>query len=371
MVVVNKQYDAYENFAEKMSQKDIDRASENLVAIYPGLTPASCGTCNLNQYNMTLANEGGVGIQIARVYINSTTQASQPTQKGCSTSATPPGPCVLNPFSSATSFGFAQTDSYVAAGEFNHIVRFWLPAGSSGIVLPNVTLTPSNSIWIVTSRGRVFSFNWPIPPAGRGQGGTGTPLNLETGSMKIAYNGTYTSKSDPCHTETPQQLPAGGHSTSLYFVNPWITPTILNAAPSYLSGPYSCTSQCLFISVYSENTRGTPISFSWGQLILLTAVSGANSKQYFIGADYVGIVTTVNNQFYGYGTLVTVQPGQTFYLIYEVVQTNYSPPSSGSGDLFTGTATVNNGFSTQNEGSSYQAFSILLDGLYVRNNGGC
>ena len=377
VVVVNQRYDAYETMTGNMSQKDIDRASEDIVALYPGLVggfPAKCGGgCTLNQYNMSLANEGGVGVQIAGVYINSTIQASQPNQNGCSTSATPPGPCILNPSNGKTSFSFAQSDAYVASGEFDHIVRLWLP---QGITLPNVTLTPSNSIWIVTNRGRIFSFNWPIPTAGQGVGGTGTPLNLEAGSMEIAYNGTGTgahnSRNDPCHKETPQPLPAGGQGTTLYFLNPWITPTILSATTATTSLSQLCW-QCLYVSVYSENTLTTVISFSWGQIAILTARASSNSDPFFLGGPYVGIV--LNNQFYPYGTDVAVQPGQTFYLIFKIMFINYSPASSGSGDLFTGTATVNNlgpayGTTSGTIGAEYQSFVIVLDGLYVRS-GGC
>ena len=374
MVVVNQRYDAYESLTELMSQKDVDRVSEDIVALYPGLVggfPAKCGSgCTTNQYNMSVANEGGVGVQIARIYINSTFQASQQNQQGCSTSATPSGPCVLNPSSSVASFSFAMSDAYVAAGEYMHSVRLWLPPSAT---LPNVTLTPSNSIWIVTSRGRVFSFNWPFPTVGQGVGGSGSPLSLEAGSMEIAYNGTYGSQNDNCHKETPTPLPASAKGATLYFLNPWITPTILSATSLASTISQPCT-QCLYVSVYSENTLGSPISFSWGQLTILTARSSSNSKQYFLGGPYVGIV--LGNQFYPYGTNVVVQPGQTFYLIFKIMFMNYSA-GTGSGDLFTGSATVNNlgpaygwpsgATSGPSIGGGYQGFVISLDGLYVRN----
>ncbi|MGD0175544.1 MAG: hypothetical protein ABSC50_01820 [Candidatus Bathyarchaeia archaeon] len=360
MVVLNQQYDAYQGAVVKMTREDIDRSSENLVAIYPGLNgsfPVSCGvSCSLNQYNMSLANLGGVGVQIARIYINSTTQPTQPTQTGCATSAK--GPCVLNPvpITSKTSMSFAQDDSYISAGEFSHFVRIWLPGGSGGIMLPNVALTPSNGISIVTTRGRVFSFTWPFPPAGQGTAGSGSPVNIETGTMKIAYNGTYNSHPDACHQEAATPLPSNVQGTkSLYFVNPWTNSTVLTLAHIY-------------VYAYSADTLNIPITFSWGQLVIMTATSGSNQKQYFVGGDYVGIVW--KNKFWGAGTAVTVQPGDDFYFIFQITNINYGAPTSSSGDLFTGTATVNNAYGTTNEGPLYRAFVIYLDGLYVRANGG-
>jgi hypothetical protein len=363
MVVINQQYDAYQTLADQMSQKDLDRSSENVVAVYPGLTQVNCGSCNLHQYNMTLSNIGGVGVQVIRVYINSTQQTT-----GCTTTnANAKGPCLLSPtLSPFASMSFSQADSSISTGEFNHIIRLWLP---TTITLPNVTVTPSNSVWVATTRGRVFSFSWPFPPAGQGGPGSGSPVNISTGSMKIAYNGTYNSLGDSCHKEQGTTLPStSSGSQTLYFVNPWITPTILSATILAFSPTATCT-QCLFVSVYTANTLTSSITFNWGQLVILTARSGPNSKQFFIGGPYVGIVW--KNKFYGYGTSVTVQPGDDFYLIFRIIYMNYGAPSSGSGDLFSGTATVNNGYSNLNENVNFKTYVIFLDGRYVRNNGGC
>lgn len=365
MVVLSQQIDTYQNVANRMSQKDTDRLSENLVATYPGLAggfPASCGgTCTLNQYNMSLANAGGVAVQITQMYINSTQQST-----GCTiTNNNVKGPCLLSAQTTATPFSFNSKDSYINAGEINHIVRLWLPPA---IALPNASLTPANSIWIVTTRGRVFSFEWPFPPVGQGQGGAGSPTNLESGSMSIAYNGTYNSNADTCHTDTPQPLPATVAGKNLYFLKPWITSTILGATS--LSAP--CT-QCLYIAVRSSNTLTTPITFSWGQLVILTARADSNRKQYFIGGPYVGIVLKngLTNSFYPYRTVPppTVQPGTEFYLIFKITNMNVGS-FSVPGESFTGTATINNGYSTQAQGATFRQFVIYLDGLYVRTNGG-
>jgi hypothetical protein len=387
MVVVNQQYDAYLGLAERMTQKDVDRTSEGIVAVYPGLTPVNCGSCNLRQYNMTLANEGGVEVQIARIYINSTIQPSQPNQPGCTISDYPvtTAPCVLGaaPITATTRFAsmsFALNDSLISSGEFHHSVRFWLPIA---MTLPNVTVTPSNSIWIVTMRGRVFSFTWPFPAVGQNAGGAGSQMSISTGSMKVAYTGTFNSGSDTCHQETPTRLSAGNAGT-LSFLNPWVKTNVLTTAASDIpTGNFphlssGCTwGQCLYISVHSKNTLNSSITFSWGQMVMLTAKASPNLKQYFIGGPYIGIVVmnATPPPFFSYGTPVKLAKGTEFYLIFLITNAVYTAPSSStySGDLFTGTATMNNAFSNQAEGSnpSYMGFVIFLDGLYVRNNGGC
>ena len=354
MVVVSQRYGAYQDTSDKMVQKDIDRYSENLVALFPGLTPTSCGSCNLNQYNMSLSNNGGVAVQIARIYINTTQYTgANPAQIGCT--ITNKGPCLLSPSLTLSSFSFSLKDSYISSGEFNHTVRLWLP---QTIALPKIAYTPSNSIWLVTSRGRVFSFQWPYPPAGQGTAGKGTPLNIVTGSMQIAYNGTSNSQTDSCHKEAPFPIASGSSGQKLYLLNPWITTNVLNQV---LGGT------TLYITVYTANTLSTPITFTWGQIVIDTATAPANQKRAFIGGDYVGIV--LKGKFYAYGISVPIQPGDDFYLVFKVINTDLGS-ETGSGDAFTGTAVMNNAFSNQNEGSGYLAFTIYLDGLYVRNNGG-
>jgi hypothetical protein len=122
--------------------------------------------------------------------------------------------------------------------------------------------------------------------------------------------------------------------------------------------------------VHSANTLGFPIQFNWGQLVIETANAPSNLKRAFIGANYFGIV--LDDNFYSYGTTVTVQPGDEIYLIFQVI--NYFLGSeTGSGDAYTGTAVMNNAYSNLAQGATFQSYSIYLDGLYVRNQGspGC
>ena len=66
MMLVSQQFDSYQGVASDMSQYDIERFSENLVADFPGLAPPTVVPCsgspsgNCNQYTMTLSNVGGL-----------------------------------------------------------------------------------------------------------------------------------------------------------------------------------------------------------------------------------------------------------------------------------------------------------------------
>jgi hypothetical protein len=207
MVTVTQQYDTYQNIVKEMSQKDIDRFSENVTVLYPGLTGNYLVNClggKCNQYNMTLSNNGGVAVRITRIYINSTKSGCTPTT----------GPCVLNPApgQTPTAYTFNPLEGSLNVGELFHTIHFWLP---QAIVLPDPTLTPSNTIWIVTARGRVFTFQWPFAPIGP-QGGQGANPTIQTGLMKIAYNASgYDSVNEGhggtkfCHTEPVETWSVG------------------------------------------------------------------------------------------------------------------------------------------------------------------
>ncbi len=131
VVFVSQQYDQYQTQASKMSEFGIQRLSEYLVFNSPGLTPVTsnavvpgwgvCTSAQYNCYNMTVSNLGGVGVQIVRIYINS-------TGSGCTSL------CVLNPTSSITPYAFNQANQFVNRGETSHAVILALP---SAVALPN------------------------------------------------------------------------------------------------------------------------------------------------------------------------------------------------------------------------------------------
>lgn len=365
MVMVSQQYAAYQNTVNVMSQKDIERFSELLMVVYPGLAGnyvvnGCSSTCNL--YNMTLSNLGGVGVQIARIYINS-------TGSGCTVNV---GLCVLNPAKTPTAYTFNVHDGYLNPGESNHTVRLWLP---KTIVLLNQTLVPSNSVSIVTSRGRIFTFQYPFPPAGPATPGTGKTPNIQTGAMKIAYNASSADSSKEgggnigsgyCHTEPTEAVSAGG-TGPLTFVRPWITQPILD---SVCLPNGSCSN--FYIYANTTNSLSVPITINQGNLIVQVASSASDNKVYFIGGPLVGVVYPVSpsglNNAGVFKTSATISPGARFILVFQIIYTNASIGSaSPSGLVFSGTATVNNGASSP-PSSSFRELAIYLDGLYVRSS---
>jgi hypothetical protein len=349
MVVVSQQYTAYQSTVNVMSQKDVDKFSEVLMTVYPGLAgnfvATGCGG-SCNQYNMTLSNVGGVGVQIVRVYINS-------TGSGCTIAI---GYCILNPAKTPTAYTFRMSDGFLNPGESLHTVRLWLP---KSIVLPNQTLTPSNTVAIVTSRGRVFTFQYPFPAQGPAEPGKGAAPIIATGLMKIAYKGSgYDSGTDVCHKETNKLvLPTSG-STSATFVNPWITLTILNSVEGY-SPPH------FWVSANTTNSLTTSLTINQGNVILLVSDSGSNAKPFFVGGPLVGVVYPTNPvTFTPAGTSVQINAGDRFILIFGIVNGDLGATAD---DVYSGTATVNNGAGTQSEGDSFRALAIYLDGLFVRS----
>jgi hypothetical protein len=360
MVVVSQQYDAYQNTVNAMSQKDIDRYSENVTVLYPGLignfTVPGCGAGGkCNQYNMTLSNNGGMAVQIVRIYINS-------TGSGCTISQ---GLCVLDQATTQTprAYTFGMSDGFLNVGELFHVVRFWLP---TTVALPNQTLTPKNTIWIVTARGRVFTFQWPFAPIGP-QGGEGVNPTIQTGLMKIAYNSSsYNSATDACHKEPGETWSVGGSKT-LTFVNPWITGTAMNNVMS--QDPPD-----LFVYANTVNSLDYSVTITWGNIILQVANASANTKQYYIGGPLVGIVYRISpapGVFVPAGTPKAINPGDQFIMIFRI--TRWNGPV-GVDESFSGTVTVNNanppGFTTNKaQDSSFRALVVYMDGLYVRN--GC
>jgi hypothetical protein len=183
MVVISQQYDAYQTTLSGMSQMDVERFSENLAFTYPGISgpnsvvPGCGGSCK--QYNMTISNLSGIGTQVVRIYINST--------------AVLYGIYILSPSSSASlcvTSCFESYASFVDPGEANHQVVFWLSTSEPLSVSPL-----GNSISIVTGRGRVFSFQWPFPPATQEGGGAvvggaivPTGNTADMGPFRISYD---------------------------------------------------------------------------------------------------------------------------------------------------------------------------------------
>jgi hypothetical protein len=388
MVFVSQQYDQYEQITVKMAQHQDQGESENLVANSPGLTgPTSVSGCGstCNTYDMSLSNLGGVGVQIARIYISS-------TGSGCTS------PCILNPSSSSTSYAFQQSTQFLNAGEVNHAVPLYLP---STVVLP-FTYPPTNTIFIVTSRGNVFSFQWPF----RFQTGGQSQSAFTAGILKVAYtqatSSGYDSAKEPaaggsggtgyCHSESSQTYPAGasyaekltgitapagdpavGDSGNLWFVNPWVTggiPTTVfetacnNSCPANQPGGTNTTT--LYLAVNITNVGNIPFTVAAGGLDL-TWYGSNHIDGGLIGMYYNATGTP---QFYGVDSGQTVAVGKSFVAIFRIteVQLGGWPPANHASVMFWGSASFsdNTGGKTGGEDSTFVGAVSLLSGLWIR-----
>ena len=432
MVGISQQYDQYQQTVNKMAQYRNQQGSENLVANSPGMCPvvsnpntAGCPaassttisgwgsgcTTTYNCYNMSLSNVGGVGVQIARIYINST----GPAGLGCSSPN--PQPCILNPTGAIAPYAFNQANKFLNPGEVNHAVLLALP---TAVTLPTLYYS-QNTIFIVTSRGNVFSFQWLFPIqifGGQSQSA------FSVGTIKVAYqdispkgkgttnnlctppSGTYndlpptattatgcdsshdyygasnnTSPNAPyCHNELEQPYVAHDNyaekltfptgvvvGTTMYFINPWVTNNILEDARTDESASNPPTTQ-MYIYLNITNTGIKPYTVAGGTLDLTEY--GSNH----IAGKLIGIYynATGTGQFYTANSTQTqtVAVGKTFYAIFKVTLIQLGtldttspatwPPSSSA--MFWGSLSLTNNV----EGTSFVGGVALSSGVWVR-----
>jgi len=316
-------------------------------------------------YSMSLSNVGGVGVQIATIYITS-------TGSGCTSL------CVMNPASSSYSYTFQGSEQFLNAGETNHVVLLYLP---STITLP-VSYPPQNTITIVTTRGSEFSFQWPflIQVGGQSQSA------FSAGTMKIAYqcsscgNPGYDSKNEPgvkgggasgqyCHTESSSSTPKSEQpqeftgityngspildSGNLWFVNPWITQVILTNTCSTTEGCSAANQTNLYFYVNITNTWTTKYTVAGGTLDLTWY--GSNH----ISGALIGFYDS--NGFHTLSSGYTVAPNNFFYGIFRAyaVQLTSLPSSSL---MFWGSLSITNNV----EDSTFISGVQLSSGLWVR-----
>jgi hypothetical protein len=259
MILVTQQFDAYQSVANTMQQKDSDRFSENIVVNdmtlctsalitqgYSACTTASNSPpdSNFNQYAINISNYG-IGVQIARIFINST----QSTSSACY-----PAPCIFDPANSATANKFRMSDSFLNPDGSFHIVLFWL---TNTVALP--TGAAANMILLATTRGRLFALQWPLPilgPSLPGKGWGGTGINI--GPLVITYETvlvTYSTNQNPT-VPIPTgswTLPTGNQKKIIVFVK------IANQA----NEPVTITKQSLLQIQQYGTTGASSLSVLW------------------------------------------------------------------------------------------------------------
>ncbi len=387
MVFISQQYDTYQNTVETMNHNDIDSFSENLVPVYPGIyysnsLTTSQGTCNpfCYQYVLYVSNNAAIGTEVARIYINSTD--TRPYSQGASGQGVGCGNlCTFDPANAPAPFHFLASSAFVNPSEYSHELFFYT---NSTYTLPcsqSCGTYGVNSIALVTARGRVFSFQWPIPPSG-----VATVSYLTTGVMWIAYQGSgnpgYASSNEPvavsdgsggtavagkyCHSEpNSTEVLTGSYYGNLWFVNPWVTMTIFDDAfPTSGSNHTS-----LFAAVKVINDQAGPIVITRGNMFLQVVVPQGTTRGLAqvltLGGPLVG--TFYNGAFTPAGSQTTVPSTYAVLLIYKIniwswAGSSGNPPSGGI--TFSGMATMTN----DQEGGNPTYFSgtTVLDGLYVK-----
>ncbi len=408
MLFVTQQYDQYEQTVNTMAQYRNQQLSEDLVAIFPGLTVVNsttgtvsgwgsgCGIATANPeyncYNATISNLGTIGVQITRIYINSTGLAGL----GCSYSASSPNPqpCILDPTSTIAPYAFNQANQFLNPGEANHHVIFALPTGV-GLPDPNPAF-PQNTIVIATSRGNVFSFQWPVQASVFGQ----SQSAYSQGNMKVAYKGTFDSENEPgpvnegsggtvkagyCHNEAAASYPYANSSMGekltglgtygdlgvLWFVDPWITATNITGVNTIVTSSGGLTSgTTLYVYMVVINTGTTAYNPTAGS-IDLTWYGSNHIDGPLIGVYYSGT-------FYPYSTSPVIPPGAYYYAIFQITyfEIQDTPWESGSQNtgyqisspsvMFWGAGSVTNGLKSNAEDQSFYSGTILGSGLWIR-----
>ena len=396
MVFISQQYDQYQQTVNQIEQYESRQFSEKLVFNSPSMTmitsPSIAGwgsgcTTTFNCYNVSISNLGGVGVQIMRIYINS-------TGSGCIYN--PPHnyeqPCILNPSGAIASYAFNQANQFLNPGEVNHGVVLALPSNTTGgtlnVRLPNPTPAfPENSIVIATGRGNVFSFQWPVQLMFYGQ----TISAFSSGVMKVAYvgyNGGYSSSKEGagsnyyCHTEQGMTLTGisgvmgkgvGVSGNSLTFVNPWITTTILNsvANDNRTSGKITSVYTQMYVLDYVTNTGQLSYVPTAGT-IGLAWYSASHLDGPLIGLYYKGTFYSISNPsaLTALSNAGGIAAGTTYYAIYEIT-IHYISGSVGSNSvMFWGDVSITNGANTSGEDQTYFGGTLLLDGLWIRTESG-
>jgi hypothetical protein len=412
MIFVSQQYDQYQQAVNEMGQYQDRSGLENLQIIYPGLLLVGSATIpgwgsgcttTYNCYNLTISNLSGVGIQIVRIYINS-------SLSGCIYNAAKQieQPCVLNPSGSITPYTFNQANQFINAGEADHFVLLALP---SSVLLPSL-LYSQNTVFIATSRGNVFSFQWPLPleifggqsqaafstgiikvayqdisaagtglcspPSNTTQAGTSSGSGCDSSKdYSRNYGGASTWPTAPyCHNEPEQGYVAptnyaeqltgitgvsGMKGTTLTFVNPWITLEILENARTDAGTP---TTE-LYIYINITNVGSSPYVVAGGTLDL--TYSGSTHIDGTLIGIYYNATGTKTGPFWYLATAGQTQKvavGKSFYAIFQITQVQVTLSNFVGSAMYWGSLSLTNNI----EGTGFVGGVGLSSGFWIRYN---
>ncbi len=165
MMLVNfLQYDRYNTLVTSMGLRDQQSQSEDLVVNAPGAVDFGP-----NAFNITVNNQGGIAITIARVYITNFSPTNSVQCQGASL-------CLVDP--SPATPGISNTN--IQVGESSHKVKV------SGI---NVNDGSGYRVVLATTRGRLFSFfyPWPVNMGGGGPSNSNS-TNTAHGALDVKFD---------------------------------------------------------------------------------------------------------------------------------------------------------------------------------------
>jgi hypothetical protein len=158
------QYDAYNQVVTSSGFRDQQARSENLVFNPPGaqgFKPTS--------FNITVNNQGGVVVRIARIYVTNLAPIGSTQCQGAAL-------CSIDPPPSSKSF----TNANIQTGEGNHIITV------TGLRIDDGS---GYKVVLSTTRGRQFSFFYPWP-VNQGGGGPSNSNNTNTahGALDVKFD---------------------------------------------------------------------------------------------------------------------------------------------------------------------------------------
>jgi hypothetical protein len=155
------QYNAYNGVVTSSGILTQQANSENLVFNPPGAYEFTT-----NSFNITVGNEGGVTVTVARIYI---TNVSPSGSTQCELAAL----CTVNPPPSSMYF----TGANIQPGQLNHV-----------ITVNGITINDGSTYQVVlaTTRGRQFSFSYPWPAQSSGASNSNS-TNTDHGALDVSF----------------------------------------------------------------------------------------------------------------------------------------------------------------------------------------
>jgi len=295
----------YQAVTDKMNVWDTERISENLNIRSVNNTIQQIGQLKYN-FSMTVDNNGGVAVNIARIYFLDQTNNKLNISDPINGSAPKP----------RRGFNY----STINTGEVSHVIAVNVTTQLS------LALKASHPCRIIltTDRGRQFSYNYPppmVPPA--------PAVAFSYGSMQINYV---------------------DHNNEAYWVDPLISSTNLDH--------HACDDKDLYFRAKFINILDHDLTIRRGSVLFQICVGPANKKILGFGGYIHESDTT-----WSPGEEVTV-----VFLVDSVTWINvgelnaiFTPSITET--TFTGTAAFSSG--TPQGGEDFFSAAILMDGLLV------